>query len=80
MNGLQIPDEVVRMNLTANGEAGRAWPEALPGIAEDLLARWRLKIGPAFGGGVVGFVAPVERPGGERAVLKVSFIVGPGVR
>lgn len=74
MNGLEIPDAVVEMNLSANGAAGRAWLEALPGMVEKLRARWELTIGPAFEGGVVGFVAPAERPGGERTVLKVSFI------
>jgi streptomycin 6-kinase len=72
--GLDVPDAVVEMNLSANGEAGRAWLEALPGIVEELRARWELTIGPAFEGGVVGFVAPAERPDGERAVLKVSFM------
>lgn len=72
--GLDIPDAVVQMNISANGEAGRAWLESLPGIVEELRARWGLTIGPAFEGGVVGFVAPAERPGGERAVLKVSFM------
>jgi len=33
-----------------------------------------LTIGPAFAGGAVGFVAPAERRGGDRLVLKVSFV------
>jgi sulfite oxidase len=68
---LRIPDAVVRMNLMAGGEAGRAWLAALPGMVAELRRRWDLSIGPAFEGGCVGFVAPAER-GGERVVLKLS--------
>src|SRR5437867_2073411 len=74
MDRLSIPNEVVRMNVTANGEAGRAWLEALPGMVNELSRRWRLTLGPAFDGGVVAFVAPAQRPDGRRVVLKVSFI------
>ncbi len=71
---LDIPDEVVRMNLWANGEAGRAWLAALPGTVEELCARWDLTLGRAFEGGVVGFVAPAERGDGTQVVLKVSLV------
>ena len=74
MTDLAIPDEVVRMNLAANGEAGRAWLEALPGVVQELQARWELTVGPPFVGGCVGLVVPAERPDGTRVVLKVSFI------
>jgi streptomycin 6-kinase len=74
MTELLIPDEVVRMNVAAHGEAGRAWLEALPGAVADLRERWQIGIGPAFGGGVVGFVAPAERPDGKHMVLKISFV------
>jgi streptomycin 6-kinase len=74
VTALEIPDEVVRMNLSANGAAGRAWLGSLPGLVEELSDRWSLTIGPAFAGGAVGFVAPAERRGGERLVLKVSFV------
>ena len=62
------------MNLSANGAAGRAWLGSLPGLVQELTDRWSLTIGPAFTGGAVGFVAPAERRGGERLVLKVSFV------
>jgi len=71
---LEIPDAVVRMYLAANGEAGRAWLASLPEFVDELTRRWSLTLGPAFGGGGVGFVAPAERPDGERLVLKVSFV------
>jgi streptomycin 6-kinase len=74
VTALEIPDEVVRMNLSANGAAGRAWLGSLPGLVEELTDRWSLTIGPAFAGGAVGFVAPAERRGGDRLVLKVSFV------
>jgi streptomycin 6-kinase len=74
MLDLQIPDEVVQMNIAANGEAGRAWLRSLPGMVDELQARWGITVGPAFRGGVVGFVAPALRSDGERVVLKVSFV------
>ncbi len=74
MSDLASPDEVVRMNLAANGEAGRAWVEALPKVVQELRARWELTIGPPFEGGCVGLVVPAERVDGNRVVLKVSFI------
>lgn len=74
MRNLTIPAEVVRMNLMANGEEGRAWLTALPGIVDELIIRWGLTVGPAFEGGCVGFVAPAERHNGQPVVLKVSFV------
>jgi hypothetical protein len=62
------------MNLSANGAAGRAWLGSLPCLVDELTDRWSLTIGPAFTGGAVGFVAPAERHGGERLVLKVRFV------
>jgi streptomycin 6-kinase len=74
VTALEIPDEVVRMNLSAHGAAGRAWLGSLPRLVEELTDLWSLTIGTAFTGGAVGFVAPAERHGGERLVLKVSFV------
>src|SRR6266545_1966453 len=74
MSDLASPDEVVRMNLAANGEAGRAWLEALPKVVQELRARWELTIGSPFEGGCVGLVVPAERVDGNRVVLKVNFI------
>jgi streptomycin 6-kinase len=74
MTALAIPDEVVRMNVAVHGEAGRGWIAALPGLVEELSARWRLTIGPPFEGGCVGFVAPALAADGEPAVLKISLL------
>lgn len=75
MSGLLVPAEVVRMNLDANGEAGRAWLAELPWIVGELRERWSLTaMGPAFEGGCVGFVAPVERADETRAVIKISYV------
>lgn len=71
---LMVPDAVVRMNLEANGEAGRTWLSALPDIVEQLAARWSLRVGRAFEGGSVAFTAPAEREDGTAVVLKVSFV------
>jgi hypothetical protein len=69
---LAIPDEVVRMNLTAHGEAG---PDLAGGAFGD---RRRASgansvIGDAFEGGCVGFVAAAERSDGTPTLLKLSF-------
>jgi streptomycin 6-kinase len=74
VSDLKVPDRVVRMNLSANGEAGKAWLDALPRIVEQLCRRWDLNIGPALEGGCVGFVVPAERGDGARAVLKISLV------
>jgi streptomycin 6-kinase len=61
------------MVTNANGESGRAWVEAVPSLVAELAERWQLTLGPPIEGGHVAYVAPGERPGGERVVLKVSF-------
>jgi streptomycin 6-kinase len=62
------------MNLLSNGEAGRAWLTALPGVVEDLARHWSLQLEDAYEGGCVAFTAPATREDGTRVVLKVSFI------
>ncbi|GHH42550.1 aminoglycoside phosphotransferase family protein [Streptomyces candidus] len=68
-----IPQQFVRSTVGREGEAGTAWLAELPRIIEDLLEQWKcVPDGEILHGGV-GVVVPVRRPGGERAVLKVSF-------
>jgi streptomycin 6-kinase len=74
LSEFQVPRAVARMNIEAHGEAGRAWLSARPALLEELQARWKITIGTAFQGGVVGFVAPAERSSGERMVVKVSYV------
>jgi streptomycin 6-kinase len=72
---MKVPESVVRMQLAANGEAGRAWLAGLPRLVDELRESWSLReIGPAFEGGCVAFVAPAVQADGSRVVLKVSFL------
>ena len=50
---------------------GAAWLARLPQLVEECAERWELRLGPAYAGAHVSFVAPVELGGGSRAVLKV---------
>ena len=54
------------------GESGKAWIAALPGLAEECLDRWRLRVdGPAMNG-AVALVLPVVRADGTPAALKLQ--------
>jgi len=54
---------------------GRAWLAALPAPVAELEDRWQLTdVGPAFEGGVVGFVAPAVRRDREPVVVKISYV------
>ena len=69
-----VPDAVVRMQLAANGEAGRRWLADLPRLVDELREVWSIaELGPAYAGGCVAFVAPAVCANGSRAVLKVSL-------
>ncbi|GAA2320233.1 streptomycin 6-kinase [Streptomyces caniferus] len=61
---------VRQMGRTASG---RAWLDRLPGIVQELEERWELRLGAPFHGGSCSWVAPARRPGGEPAVLKVTW-------
>ena len=52
---------------------GAAWLDRLPAVVAELADRWALEIGEPFEGSNVSLAVRVERPGGERAVLKVNF-------
>ncbi|WP_129840815.1 aminoglycoside phosphotransferase family protein [Streptomyces sp. RFCAC02] len=68
-----IPKRLAEGTIAREGDAGRAWIAALPGLVDDLLERWGcVPDGPAVHG-EVGIVVPVHRPGLGPAVLKVSF-------
>ncbi|MEV6287597.1 aminoglycoside phosphotransferase family protein [Kribbella sp. NPDC051770] len=67
-----IPDGFVRTTIDREGEAGEAWLAELPGVVDELLARWGCVADGEVGYGGVGLVVPVRRTDGA-AVLKVSF-------
>jgi streptomycin 6-kinase len=70
---IDVPGLFVREIGEREGEAGRAWIGALPGLVDDALARWELTLAGPVMHGAVGVVVPVRRVDGAPAVLKVSF-------
>jgi streptomycin 6-kinase len=52
---------------------GRSWLNGLPGVVDQLAARWSLTPGPAFSDAFVSLVLRVQRDDGPSAVLKVQF-------
>jgi streptomycin 6-kinase len=52
---------------------GAEWLERLPALVAELAELWSLRIGEPFAGSNVSWVAPVELPRWEPAVLKVNF-------
>ncbi|MFC8538212.1 aminoglycoside phosphotransferase family protein [Streptomyces sp. NPDC057249] len=70
---IEIPDELVATQSAYNGEAGRAFVAALPGMAAECMERWGLRRDGAVMHGVCALVVPVVRVGdGRRAVLKLQ--------
>ncbi|WP_206307678.1 aminoglycoside phosphotransferase family protein [Streptomyces sp. A0958] len=70
---IDIPDALVATQTAYNGEAGRAFLAALPGMAADFLERWGLRRDGEAMCGVCALVLPVVRVGdGRPAVLKLQ--------
>ncbi|MGC4948971.1 aminoglycoside phosphotransferase family protein [Streptomyces sp. DT224] len=70
---IDIPDALIATQSAYNGEAGRAFVAALPGMAAEFLERWGLRRDGAAMHGVCALVLPVVRLGdGRRAVLKLQ--------
>ncbi|GGR44851.1 hydroxyurea phosphotransferase [Streptomyces aurantiogriseus] len=71
---IDIPGGLAAAQVRANGEAGRAFIAALPGLAAEFLQRWELRIdGPSMHG-VTALVLPVTAADGTRAVLKLQLL------
>ncbi|MDT0344828.1 aminoglycoside phosphotransferase family protein [Streptomyces litchfieldiae] len=70
---IRIPEDFARLTIDREGDHGRDWIAALPGLAESLLARWDLVPDGAVTHGQVGLVVPVRHPDGTPAVLKISL-------
>ncbi|MEV7545242.1 aminoglycoside phosphotransferase family protein [Streptomyces sp. NPDC089915] len=71
---IQTPEAFARTTTDREGAPGAAWLAELPGIVEDLLARWDCAPDGEVTHGGVGLVVPVQRRGPRLpAVLKVSF-------
>ncbi|MFF2779014.1 aminoglycoside phosphotransferase family protein [Streptomyces sp. NPDC058052] len=71
---IDVPEELAVSQAKYNGEAGRAFIAALPGLAEDFLGRWGLRLdGPSLHG-VASLVLPVRRADGTPAALKLQLL------
>ncbi|WP_329138837.1 aminoglycoside phosphotransferase family protein [Streptomyces sp. NBC_01476] len=70
---IEVPEGFARSTVEREGEPGAVWLAELPGIVEELLARWGcVPDGEVMHGGV-GVIVPVRQEGERAAVLKVSF-------
>ncbi|MER7721071.1 aminoglycoside phosphotransferase family protein [Streptomyces flaveolus] len=71
---IDVPDALAASQAKYNGEAGRAFIDALPGLAAGFLDRWRLRLdGPAMHGWAA-LVLPVVRGDGTPAALKLQIL------
>ena len=69
-----VPPRFAADTAAREGEAGRAWLAALPGLAEAYLRRWGLSPDGRPMHGYVALVLPVRRADGTPAVLKISWL------
>jgi len=71
--GLRVPP-YLQASMDAGGPELAAWLAALPGVVEDLVARWGLVLGEPFEpGGNCSWVAPGTDGEGHEVVLKVAW-------
>ncbi|MFF3845919.1 aminoglycoside phosphotransferase family protein [Streptomyces sp. NPDC002328] len=71
---IDVPKALAAAQAKANGEAGRAFVAALPGLAAEFLERWELRVDGAPMHGVSALVLPVTAADGTRAVLKLQLL------
>ena len=69
---IEVPEALVSWHRRFFGEGGRAWIEAAPNLAADLLDRWQLRADGTPTSGAVALVIPVRRTDGTPAVLKLQ--------
>ncbi|WP_217251544.1 aminoglycoside phosphotransferase family protein [Streptomyces sp. AC602_WCS936] len=71
---IDVPDALAASQAKYNGEAGRAFIDALPALAAGFLDRWELRLdGPAMHGWAA-LVLPVVRGDGTPAALKLQIL------
>jgi streptomycin 6-kinase len=69
---IEVPDALVSWHRKFFGDTGRAWIDALPDLAADLLDRWQLRPDGAPICGAVALVLPVLRADDTPEVLKLQ--------
>jgi len=68
---ITVPQAFTTATVIREGDAGRKWIHALPGLVEDLCQHWNLRRDGPVMHGYLGLVIPVRRVE-EPCVLKVS--------
>ncbi|MCQ4084553.1 aminoglycoside phosphotransferase family protein [Streptomyces sp. RB6PN25] len=72
---LEPPERLLRTVGAWEGEAGRDWLKALPGLVEEYLARWELTPERVqHPGGHISMVVLVRQADGTPAALKVGMV------
>lgn len=74
MVDVHIPAGLIESQFTYAGEAGRAFIAALPARVEELLQRWRLRVGGPSMHGMAALVLPVVLPDGGPAAIKFQHL------
>ncbi|MEW2360040.1 aminoglycoside phosphotransferase family protein [Spirillospora sp. NPDC029432] len=74
MGMIEVPERLAEYQGRFNGDAGRAWIAALPGLVDGCLERWGLVPDGEPRHGMAGLVVPVVREDGTPAVLKVRMV------
>ncbi|HLZ55663.1 MAG TPA: aminoglycoside phosphotransferase family protein [Ktedonosporobacter sp.] len=70
---ITVPQVFATTTVNREGNAGRKWIDALPGVIEDLCQQWNLTVDGPVMHGYLALVIPV-RSAAEPCVLKVSWI------
>ncbi|WP_155352473.1 aminoglycoside phosphotransferase family protein [Acrocarpospora macrocephala] len=67
-----VPPTLAALHVRYERDAGPAWTASLPGLAERMLERWRLRVDGGAMHGVIALVLPVLRADGSPAALKLQ--------
>lgn len=70
---IEVPARFAHNRIANDGQGGREWIAALPGLVDELLERWSCVPDGAVMHGEVGIVVPVRHRDLPPAVIKVSF-------
>ena len=69
---IQLRDKVLR-NISAQGEAGASWLEALPSLLGRLEAEWNIRVGRLFPNATEAFVSEAVTADGQPVALKIPI-------
>lgn len=69
---IEVPAALRAHHLKHEADAGAAWSDGLPALAESFLDRWDLRLDGPAAHGMIALVLPVVRADGSRAALKLQ--------